>query len=368
MVTHGNGMVPGISIGILGGYLGRSVARSVVLVALVLCGLYLSVDLVREAGDMAAGYGLLEVLTFILRVFPARLYDLFPFAVLIGGMLALGRLSANSELVAMRAAGFHQLRILGYALGPALLLGLTVMLAGEWVAPKLELDARLDRERARDGQVGTVAGQGLWIRDGRLMIQAGILLWNESDEIRFGNLRIYELDDVNSIARIVHASAGRHETGRWVLEGTSVLDARTAEFATGTDGSVEIASGLDPGVFQALVTRPRLLPMRDISRIQNYLEANGQDATAYRQAYWRRLLYPLNMLMMLFSGMALLLRAGRQLSPAVGVFAGVSLGIGFVVFHRLVLGLAPVLPIPFGLTHLLPAAAFGLLGVYLMRR
>ncbi len=354
--------------GILGRYLARSVARSVVLVALVLAGLYLSVDLVREAGDMTAGYGAVEIVTFLLRIIPARMYDLFPFAVLIGGMIALGRFSANSELVAMRAGGFHQLRILGHALSPALLLGLAVMLAGETLVPRLELDARIDRERARDGQVGGGAGQALWIRDGRLMIQAGILLWNEDDQVRFGDLRIYELDDVNSIDRVVHASAARHEKGRWLLDGVKDLDARTAARTDSPDRTVEMASQLDPGVFRALVTRPRLLPMRDILRIQDYLDANGQDATAYRQAFWRRLLYPLNMSMMLFSGVALLLRAGRRISPALGVFSGVSLGIGFVVVHRLVLGLAPVLPIPFGLTHLLPAVSFGLLALLILRR
>ena len=355
-------------IGILGRYLARSVARSVVLVAPVLAGLYLSVDLVREAGDMTAGYGAVEIGLFLLRIVPARLYDLFPFAVLIGGMIALGRFLANSELVAMRAGGFHQLRILGHALVPALLLGLAVMLAGETLVPRLELDARIDRERARDGQVGGASGQALWIRDGRLMIQAGILLWNEDDQVRFGNLRIYELDGVNSIERVIHASTARHQPGRWLLEGVNDLDARTAALADGGARTVELASELDPGVFRALVTRPRLLPIRDILRIQSYLEANGQDATAYRQAFWRRLLYPVNMLMMLLSGVAVLLRTGRRISPTLGVFFGVSLGIGFVVVQRLVLGLAPVLPIPFGLTHLLPAAAFGLVALAALRR
>lgn len=355
-------------ISILGRYLARSVARSVMLVALVLGGLYLSIDLVREARDMAAGYGIGQILFFVLRIMPARLYDLFPFAVLIGGMIALGRFSANSELVAMRAGGFHQPRILGHALIPALSLGLVVMLAGESLVPRLALDARIDRERARTGQVGGVAGQPLWIRDDRMMIQVGMLIWDEDDEVRFGDLRIYLLDEVNSVARVVRATGARHEPGRWLLEGVTALDARTAARSESAGGELEIESELERGVFRALVTRPRLLPIRDILRIQKYLEANGQDATAYRQAFWRRVLYPVNMLMMLLSGIALLLRAGRHMSPALGVFSGVSLGIGFVVFHRLVLGLAPVLPIPFGLTHLLPALAFGLLALVMTRR
>jgi len=354
-------------IGVLGRYLARAVVRSVLLVALVLTGLYLSVDLVSEAGEMRAGYGWPEVLSYLLWTTPARLYDLFPFAVLIGGMIALGRLSASSELVAMRASGFHQQRILFYVLAPALMLGLGVMLAGESLAPRLELDARLDRERARDGRVGGSIGQGLWIRDGRLMVRAGMLIWNEDDQVRFGNVSVYVLDGVNRIERIVQSSGGRHQGGRWVLRDARSLEVRTGQLDRPT-GKMALDSELDQGVFRALATRPRLLPISDIIRIQTYLEANDQDADAYRQAFWRRLLYPLNMVMMLLSGVALLLRFGRQLSPALGVFSGVSLGVGFVVVQRLILGLAPVLPVPFGLVHFVPAALFGLLALLLIRR
>lgn len=353
--------------GILARYLARSVARSVVLVAVVLTGLYLSVDMVREAGDMRAGYGLMEVALFLLRTVPARLYDLFPFAVLIGGMIALGQISARSELVAMRAGGFQRQRILGHVLAPALLLGLCVMLAGELLAPRLEMNARLDRERARDGQVGGNFGQSLWVRDGRMMIRAGILLWNEDDQVRFGDLKLYMLDGANRIERILQAGGGRHESGSWRLRDVYELDIGTGVTGRHAD-ALELSSELDPGVFRALVTRPRLLPMADILRIRAYLEANEQDSTAYRQAFWRRLLYPLNMLMMLFSGVAFLLRYGRLLTPALGIFTGVSLGIGFFVLHRLVLGMAPVLPIPLGITHVVPAALFGLLGLLLLRR
>jgi len=337
------------------------------LTAAVLAGLYLGVDLVREAGDMRADYGLLQVVSYLIRIIPARLYDLFPFAVLIGGTIALGRLSAGSELVAMRAVGFPRQRILRHVLSTALLLGLGVMMAGELLAPRLEMNARVDRERALEGQLGGDFGQSLWVRDGRMMVRAEIVLWNEADQVSFGNLRIYLLDGVNRIERVLQAGGGEHEAGSWKLR-----DVRQIEIGEAVTGrameSMELPSALDPRVFRALVTRPRLLPIVDILRIRSYLDANDQDSTAYRQAFWRRLLYPVNMLMMLFSGAAFLLRYGRLLTPALGVFAGVTLGIGFFVLHRLVLGLAPVLPIPLGMTHVVPAALFGLLGFLLLRR
>lgn len=356
-----------VSGGRLGRYIGGSVASAIALVALVLTGLYLGVDLVREAGDMAGRYGPLDVAWFLVRTAPARLYDLFPFAVLIGGMVALGRLSARSELVAMRACGFHQTRITAQVMLVALALGLLVMLFGERIAPTLELAARIDRERALNSQVGEGTGQSLWIRDGSRMIHVGMLVWRDDERLRFADLRVYGIAGADRFDAVVHAASARHVEGNWLLADTIRLDPATGE-VTRKSGETVMDSQLDPGLFRALATRPRLLPIHDILRIQDYLAADGQDTTAYRQAFWRRLLYPINLVAMLFSGVALLLRAGRRLSPSVGVFAGVSLGIGFVVVHRLMLGVAPVLPLPMGVTHFAPAAVFAIGGLLLLRR
>ena len=356
-----------VSGGRLGRYLGGTVASAIVVVALVLTGLYIGVDLVREAGDMAGRYGPLEVAWFLVRTAPARLYDLFPFAVLIGGMVALGRLSARSELVAMRACGFHQTRITAQVMLVALALGLLVMLFGERVAPALEIDARIDRERALHSEVGEGTGQSIWIRDGSRMVHVGMLVWRDDERLGFADLRVYDISGADRFGEVLHAASARHREGHWLLSNTTRLDPATgAVIRQGSETAM--ASQLDPGLFRALATRPRLLPIHDILRIKDYLAADGQDTTAYRQAFWRRLLYPVNLVAMLFSGVALLLRAGRRLSPSVGVFAGVSLGIGFVVVHRLVLGVAPVPPGPLGLTHLAPAAVFAIGGLLLLRR
>lgn len=356
-----------VSAGRLTRYVGGRVARGVVGVTLVLTGLYLGVDLVREAADMTGGYGLVDVAWFLVRTAPARIYDLFPFAALIGAMLALGGLSARGELVAMRACGFDRGRISTGAMAVAALLGLAVMLLGELVAPRLELAARIDRERAMERQLGGGAGPSLWIRDGDLMVHAGLIAWQDDDRVVFGDLRIYALASPARFERIWHASTARHADGRWLLTDVAALDPVTGQVALHA-GERALPSGLDPGVFRALATRPRLLPIADIVRIRRHLEDNGQEAVDYRQAFWRRLLYPVNLVAMLFSGVALLLRTGRGLPPAIGVFAGVSLGIGFIVVHRLVLGLAPVLPLPFGMVHLVPAALFALAGTWLLRR
>ncbi|MDT8448623.1 MAG: LPS export ABC transporter permease LptG [Wenzhouxiangellaceae bacterium] len=353
--------------GVLTRYLAATTGRSMIVVALVLTGLYLSVDLVREAGDIEGGYGPAQVALYLLRTLPARLYDLFPYAALIGGMLALGQLSARRELVAMRVCGFHNGRIVTRVLAVALLFGLVVMLVGERLAPELELDARIDREQARSGQVGGAHGRALWLRDGAWMVHVGLLVWEDDERVAFADLRFYRVEQPGRIETVIHADSARHVAGQWRLDAVTRLDPDTGQVQRLAD-RFRMDSEIAGDVFRALATRPRLLPIDDIQRIRAYLEANGQDDTAYVQAFWRRVLYPVNTLAMLFSGLALLLGTARRLPPVAGVFAGVSIGMAFVVIHRIVLGTAPVLPVPVGVTHMVPAMVFAGLGAVLLRR
>ena len=356
-----------VSFGILGRYLARSIATAVAQVGALLLAVFIGIDLVRESRDLAAGYDLAAMLVYVAATVPARLYDLFPFAVLIGVMVGLARLATQRELVAMRACGFHRSRIVAQVLGTGLALGLAVMALGETLAPRLELEARVERAQ----RIGEVAGSsdegGLWLRDGVSMVRIGLLLWTDEDRFEFGELEIYrQAEDGSGLeSRLVAASAS-HRGDRWVLRQASLLDLASGRVEP--HARLEVESGLDPGIFRALATRPRLMPARDIVRVAAHLRANGQDASAYAEALWRRLYYPLNLLAMIVAGVALLLRHDRALVGSMAVFLGVSLGVGFIVVQRLMLGAGAALPLPPALLQLIPPILFGLLAWVLSRR
>lgn len=345
--------------------LARTVA-GIVGATLLLVGLYAGIDLVREAGDLQRDYGVPEMLVFVARTIPTRIYDIFPFAALIGVLVGLGGLAAQRELVAIRVAGLDRAGIALRAAAGSLVLALLVMGMAESLVPELEASARVEREQARTGRVGATEGEGIWLRDGRQVIHVGLLVWTPDERAEFADLDIYLVDEVGAPVSLVRAESGAHDGSAWQLEQVTQLD-----FASGEVASFErrvLTSVLNPDVFDALATRPRLLPIADIQRIRGYLEANGLNEDVYEEAFWRRVLYPANLLAMVLVGLPLLFRPGRQASAAVNVFAGVALGIGFVVVQRVSLGLAPVLPVPLGITHALPALLFGGAAYVLLRR
>ena len=89
-------------------YLWKNILFSVLVTWLSLSLLFGLFDFLAELGETKAGtrYGVLQALLYVVYTLPRTLYVNFPYAVLIGSLMGLGNLAANSEITAMRAAGY----------------------------------------------------------------------------------------------------------------------------------------------------------------------------------------------------------------------------------------------------------------------
>ena len=98
--------------------LDRYIARAVISGCLIACFIMLSifafVDFIAQLNHVGTGdYGALQAAIFVLLRLPQRLYELAPSILLLGGILSLGAMAANSE-------GFANLQrvMWGYARNP----------------------------------------------------------------------------------------------------------------------------------------------------------------------------------------------------------------------------------------------------------
>ncbi len=117
-------------------YILRKVALALVVSALV-CSLALAVlSIVRLGKDRTLGIPPLLVLRLLVH------YNVFlsiysvPISMLIACLLVFGRLSADNELIALRATGVAPVRTFSTALGLGLVLSLGMLWLNGWVAPR----------------------------------------------------------------------------------------------------------------------------------------------------------------------------------------------------------------------------------------
>ncbi|WP_151670299.1 LPS export ABC transporter permease LptF [Nitrincola schmidtii] len=117
-------------------YITREVLASTLAVTAVLMLIITSARLIKYLSDAAAGK--LEAGAVLLVLFyrmPGFLELLLPLGLFLGILLAYGRLCLDSEMVVLRATGFSDHRLLRYAYGPSVFIGLLVMLLSLWLTP-----------------------------------------------------------------------------------------------------------------------------------------------------------------------------------------------------------------------------------------
>jgi len=351
----------------LTGHVARAVLGGIVITWLVLLGIHLLIDLIREARSLGGDYTVVHMFWYLLQTTPRRLYDVFPFAALIGSLLGLGALASSNEVVAMRAAGFDRGQIAGRALLVVAACVLCMVMLAEWVIPDLETRARAERQQAKSGQLHIGKEGRLWLRDGPYIVRLEESIWRGEEALTFADALIYRLDADMRPVEILIAEQAMHSGGRWLLDQVAYRDLAGGDKA-GRHDSLELNSLLSAELFTAAVSRPRLLPLADLWRMRGYLQQNGLDSSAYEQAFWQRTYFPFNVLAMVLVALPFVFQSARSGGRSPGLFIGVVLGLVFFVISRLTQSLAMVWPVPLWLSLLLPPLLIGVVGLVALRK
>ena len=250
-------------------HVARSVLGGMLLTGLVLLGIHLLIDFIREARSVGGDYTAVRMIWYLIQTTPRRLYDVFPFAALIGSLLGLGALTSANEVVAMRAAGFDRGQIAARALLVVTLCIVLMLALAEWVIPTLETQARAERQQAKSGQLHIGKGGRLWLRDGPYMIRLDESIWRNEQSLGFGNVLVYRLDEAMQPVRILEAEQAMHSGSQWVLQSVAYRDLGPSA-TTGYLEQLEVDSRLSAELFSAAVSRPRLLALSDLAQMRGY--------------------------------------------------------------------------------------------------
>lgn len=313
-------------------YIFKTVILTALITLLVLLALESFFALLTELDELGErDYGFLAVLQYLLLTLPRRAYQTFPMVLLLGGLLGMGTLAGGSELVAMRAAGWSVLRLVGAALQAGLVLSLLALLLGEFVVPHAEQAAQELRTTARFGYDPTRPGRGFWARDGDNFVHVGGVL----PGVRLADIYIYEVGENSELNSVTRAQEARYVDGHWLLEGVSRSAMQPEGVAVDVLATISWDSVISPAMLEVLATDPEDLSMRDLLTYIDYLKKNNLDASVYQLTFWLKAVAPLTNLAMLFIAMPFVFRPQRLGGVGQRLLIGILLGLTFFLVNQL---------------------------------
>lgn len=353
-------------------YVGRVVLGTVILTWAVLAGLDVMLGLVSEFGDIGKGkYGLSEAFAYMGLSVPRRAYYLFPYAAVIGSLMALGQLAATSELTALRAVGLSRRR-LGLAVAGALaLLTALMVINGESVAPWAQQRADALKSGAKSGNSVVAQYSGLWAREGEVILNAAGGQERERDGDRWLELHdvtMFEFAPEGRLRSLAFAKIAEHRPGGWLLRDVTRTYFETRSVRQENVAQERWESRLDAAALSAGTERPRYLSAMDLRAAIDYRRRNNLDASEFEEHYWGRWFYPLNVLALCLAAVPFAFGTLRSGGMGKRLFIGIVFALGFWLLQTQFVKLATVYRFDYRLAYLLPTLIMLGVSMYLFKK
>lgn len=332
----------------------------------VMLSVFAFVDFVSQLNSVGTGdYGALQAAVFVLMRLPQRLFELSPSILLLGGILSLGAMAANSELIVMRASGISTMRITRSVLQAGFVIAILVAVLGEYVVPSATRSAKAYRAEAMEKKLIVGGTNDIWARDGNRYVNVKQIL----PDHQLQNIYVYELDENRELSAMLYAEHAQYQNDEWVLDGIKRSDISTTGVTTSFEKQLKLKRLILLELFSVLELESKDMSAVELLTYSEYLQNNKLDDGEYRLAFWIKIFTPLTCLAMLMIAMPLVF-ATTPRSGGVGqrLMLALIIGIAYFVINRSInhLGLAlNVTPI---LSASIPLLLVVITSLYFMRR
>ena len=344
-------------------YIGRDVLLAILLIFGALLMLFAFFDLIHELGDVGRnGYTISAALLFVVLNLPARLYELFPVAALIGTLFALAQLVANSEYTVMRASGMSLAQACWSVLRVGLPLAAATFLAGEYLAPPAERIAQTVRSAHTD-RARVVAQQfdsGFWFKQDLTFVNIRSVL----SDLTLSGVSIYEYGADLRLKAVRAAESGHFMgNGEWQLENVKSTELGTDSAKTSFAAKMTWQTVLRPSILNVYQVAPERLELGALYDNIRVLGKSAQKTSRFEIAFWNKLFYPFAVLVMMLLALPFAHFQRRQGGVGFRIFAGTMIGLAFFLIGRLFTNLGLLNDWPALFSAVFPLALFAMLAV-----
>ena len=320
-----------------------------------------ALDLLSESAKILVvpGNTQTQVWYYVTLRAPQIISTFLPFSVLLGTILTLITMNANSEVVALKASGLSAHQVLA----PLLLASLGVAIISFAFNDRVvsRASATLGQWKRVDyGPLPRNRGEhtNVWVRDGDDLVEVDTIR-GRGDAARLSGITVYDRAG-GSLTSIIRAPSGTREGDAWRVGPATRFD--VASGAVTPLGNVLVARGVRPDQFTLGQIDADGLSFVSLRDAINDLRDAGRPTKALEGSLWHKLSGPLSaMLMPLLGAVAAfgLARSGQLFIRAV---IGMALGFAYFVADNFALAMGNLGAYPPFLAAWAPFLMFLLIG------
>ncbi|WP_136419430.1 MULTISPECIES: LPS export ABC transporter permease LptG [Oxalobacteraceae] len=364
---------------VLDRYVAAEIVGAVLFALIAFLALFAFFDLINELPQIGRGnYQLQHAFLYVAMGLPGYVYDLMPIAALIGTIYALAQLGARSEFTIMRASGLSTV-MAGWMLAKVgIVFVLVTFLFGEFIAPASSEMAERWKLQAQGSNLSQQFRSGLWTKDlirenglhGNPIGSRFLNVKTVSADGQLQGVKLYEFDRDFHLTAVVSAKHADYKGDNvWRLAdvtettfSTNIPDL-SARVATTNAASKDLVSEITPDILSVLFADPDRMSAYGLATYTKHLAENNQNTDRYEIAFWKKLIYPLAVLVMMALALPFAYLHFRAGGVSLKIFIGIMIGVSFQLLNSLFSHLGLLNTWPAFATAVLPSATFLLVAI-----
>ncbi|WP_017664624.1 LPS export ABC transporter permease LptG [Porphyrobacter sp. AAP82] len=324
-------------------YLARLFVVRIIAVLFMLVLVLLALDLLSKTGDILAapGNGQAEVLRYASLRLPQLVANFLPYSVLLASLLTFWPLNANSEVIAMRAAGLSAHQVLSPMLLTALLVAAVSFGFNERILTRA--NATLKAWEAAD--YGPIPGDdtaaakpraNIYLTDGENILSAATLTGAGQDIVLTG-VTWYARAPGGIIREQIRSPRATFAAPGWRLEKPVKFDVAGA--ITERPATLVVGQTLSPERIMLQSVDPDAQSFWELGESITAYETAGRNTDEMRAKWWHRLSGPLSALLMPLLGSIAAFGLARSGQLFVRAIIGMALGFAYFVVDNAALAM-----------------------------
>ena len=320
-------------------YLAKMFVVRIISVLVMLVLVLVALDLLGQSGKILApeGNGQGEILRYVGLRIPQLIAQFLPYSVLLATLITLVTLNQNSEVVAMKAAGFSAHQVLAPLLLTSAIVALASFAFNERVVTRANATLKV-WEAADYGPVPETSGAraNVYFTDGENILTASSLT-GTGENIELANVTWYSRTPTGMIREQIRAPLATYAAPGWVLKRPSRFDVGSAlvdEF-----DEIVVARGLTPDQIDLQSIDPDAQSFWELAETIEAFEDAGRRTSEMRAKWWHRISGPLSALLMPLLGSIAAFGLARSGQLLVRAIIGMSLGFAYFVVDNAALAM-----------------------------
>ncbi len=354
-----------LPIKILHRHIAKSILMSTALVMLLVTAIIFFIGLLTELRDIGIGdYSFMQALIHEILRLPLRIYQFFPMCILIGGMMGLGLLASQRELMVMRASGLSLKQIIIAVMIAAFILIFIAMMMGEGFAPQANYIAQTRKDIAQSKGQAVATVSGLWMHEGNNFLHIDRVVGKTHLE----GVTRYEFDTKHHLLAAYYAKTLDFQNGQWIVH-----DLVKTIFANDKTSNQKFSQTtwdlkLNPNHLNVGYIEPEEMSLRGLQSYVNHLRKNQLQSVDFEFMFWKRILQPFATLIMILLALPFVMNSSRSVNMGWQITQGVIIGFVFYMLNAFLSQMSIVFQLPAFAAAAAPVLLFAIVSAVVLRR